>query len=78
MIGVGAVFAAVFVVLNLLLTLVVIRPMKRLATLTEQASLGVEDTTQFAMYRQDEIGDLARAFARMRTSLEKAMQIIET
>jgi HAMP domain-containing protein len=78
MIGVGAVFAAVFVVLNLLLMLLVIRPMKRLATLTEQASLGVEDTTQFAMHRQDEIGDLARAFARMRTSLDKAMKMIET
>lgn len=78
MIGMGAVFAAVFVVLNLLLMLVVIRPMKRLATLAEQASLGVEDTTQFAMHRQDEIGDLARAFTRIRTSLEKAMKIIET
>jgi HAMP domain-containing protein len=78
MMGVGAVFAAVFVVLNLLLMLMVIRPMKRLARLTEQASLGVEDTTQFALDRKDEIGDLARAFARMRTSLATAMKMIET
>ena len=78
MIGIASAFAAVFVVLNLLLMLMVIRPMKRVALLAEQASLGVEDTTQFAMQRKDEIGDLARAFARMRTSLEKAMKIIET
>jgi HAMP domain-containing protein len=77
MLGVAAVFAAVFVVLNLLLTLLVIRPAARLAALAEQASLGGKDETNFAIERSDEIGDLARAIGRLRTSVRKAMALID-
>jgi HAMP domain-containing protein len=77
MFGVAAVFAAVFVVLNLMLMLLVIRPMVRLAALAEQASLGGSDDSHFAANRRDEIGELARAVGRLRTSVRKAMALIE-
>jgi methyl-accepting chemotaxis protein len=77
MLAIGAVFAAVFVVLNLMLTAFVIRPVTRLAKQAEQASLGNEEEPAFDVSGRDEIASLARAFARMRTSLKKAMTLIE-
>jgi HAMP domain-containing protein len=95
MAGVAVVFAAVFVVLNLLLTLLVVRPATKLAAIAEQASLdgsgnaasgssgnaafGVEASDDaFGAGRRDEIGDLARAIGRLRTSLRKAMSLVDT
>jgi HAMP domain-containing protein len=77
MLSIGSVFAAVFIVLNVMLTVLVIRPMTRLATVAEKASLGSEDAPPFDVSGRDEIAALARAFARMRTSLQKAMAMID-
>jgi HAMP domain-containing protein len=77
MAGVAAVFVAVFIVLNLMLTRMVIRPTTRLAALAQQASLGADDAPELDVRRGDEIGELARAFTRMRTSLREAMTMIE-
>jgi HAMP domain-containing protein len=77
MASIAAVFGLVFVVLNAMLMVLVIRPVTRLAALAEQASLGAENTEAFDMRGNDEIAGLARAFTRMRTSLQKAMNLIE-
>jgi methyl-accepting chemotaxis protein len=77
MASIAAVFAAVFVVLNLMLTRFVIRPVTKLAAVAEQASLGAADDATFDVRGNDEIAALARAFTRMRTSLKKAMTMIE-
>jgi HAMP domain-containing protein len=75
--SIAAVFGAVFLVLNLMLTVFVIRPVTRLAAVAEQASLGAAEDVVFEVRGNDEIAALARAFARMRTSLKKAMTLIE-
>jgi HAMP domain-containing protein len=76
MAGVAAVFAAVFVVLNVLLHQLVVRPASRLAAMAEQASLGGVGDDAYGTARRDEIGELARAIGRLRTSLRKAMSMI--
>ncbi len=77
MLSIAAVFAAVFIVLNVMLTVLVIRPMTRLASVAEKASLGSEEAPPFDVSGHDEIAALARAFNRMRTSLQKAMSMID-
>jgi protein-histidine pros-kinase len=75
--SVAAVFAAIFVVLNLMLTFLVIRPITRLSSIAERVSLGDPDAPEFDVSGSDEVGGLGRAFARMRTSLQKAIDLIE-
>lgn len=77
MLAIGAVFAVVFIVLNVMLTVFVIRPVTRLAAIAEKTSLGSEDAPPFDVSGRDEIAALARAFNRMRTSLQKAMAMID-
>jgi HAMP domain-containing protein len=77
MLSVAAVFVVVSIVLNVILTLLVIRPMARLASIAEKTSLGSEEAPPFDVRGRDEIAALARAFARMRTSLQKAMAMID-
>jgi protein-histidine pros-kinase len=74
--SVAAIFAAVFVVLNALLTFLVIRPITRLSAIAERVSLGDAEAPEFDATGTDEIGALGRAFARMRTSVQKAFELI--
>jgi methyl-accepting chemotaxis protein len=74
---ISAVFALVFVVLTVMLTRLVIRPVLQLAAVAERASMDVDGTPEFEAGGGDEIGALARAFARMRTSLRKAIAMVE-
>jgi len=77
MTSMAAVFAAVFVVLNVMLTLLVIRPVTAVADIAERLSLGDEGVPDFPRARRDEIGALVRAFARMQVSLRNAIAMIE-
>ena len=77
MISLAAVFAAVFVVLNLLLSWLIIRPVSRMSAVADQISTGDFDQPEFAETGNDEVAVLARSFNRMRRSLEKAMQMID-
>lgn len=74
--AIGGVFLFLFVVLNLVLLLLVLRPLKKMAAIAEQVSLGIESAPEFEVQGRDEIGSLARSFARMRTSLQKAMSMV--
>ena len=77
MISLAAVFAAVFVVLNLLLSWLIIRPVSRMSAAADKISTGDFDQPEFAETGNDEVAVLARSFNRMRRSLEKAMQMID-
>jgi HAMP domain-containing protein len=71
-----AVFAAIIVVLNLMLRFVIIRPITRMAGIADEISRGQMDAPEFAEDSKDEIGTLAASFNRMRRSLEKAMKML--
>jgi len=72
-----AVFAAVFAVVNAVLYLLVVRPVRRIAVAADRISLGDLSAPEFAQGGAAEISSLARSFNRMRTSLEKAMRLLE-
>ncbi|MCC6850958.1 MAG: DUF3365 domain-containing protein [Comamonadaceae bacterium] len=73
-----AVFVVVGIMLNLLIWLVVVRPVTRLAHLADRVSQGELDAPDFAGAGRDEIGVLAESFRRMRASVVQAMKMLES
>ena len=73
-----AVFALVFVALNVMLSWLIVRPIARLSHAADQVSTGNFEIPEFPEAGRDEIALLGRAFNRMRRSLRKAMQMIES
>jgi HAMP domain-containing protein len=73
---VAAAFALVILIINLLLGRVVIRPLNRMATVANEVSMGNMEA-EFNQSSNDEIGKLAAAFNRMKTSLLMAMDMLK-
>src|SRR5262252_7478116 len=71
------VFLLAFIVLNVVLSLLVIRPIVRMSKAADEVSTGNFDVPEFSVGRRDEIGVLATSFNRLRRSLEKAMKLLE-
>ena len=78
MLSLTSIFIATFVLLNVMLHMMVIRPVTRLAALADQVSLGNFDAGEFKAQGSDEIGVLTEALGRMKTSLVQAMKMLET
>ena len=72
------VFVVVGVVLNLMIWLVVVRPVTRLSELADRVSQGDLEAPDFPAGGGDEIGVLAQSFSRMRTSVVQAMKMLES
>jgi HAMP domain-containing protein len=72
-----AIFAIVFIILNLLLHFLVIKPVKRVSAMANAVSLGEEDVKPYVKPGKDEISSLSVSFNRMRESLERAMAMIK-
>jgi protein-histidine pros-kinase len=73
----ATVFALVFVVLNIMLSRMIVRPISRMAMAADEVSTGKFETPEFAEQGRDEIAMLGRAFNRMRRSLKKALEMID-
>lgn len=71
------VFLGLFVVLNVLLSLVIVRPLTRMAAAADAISTGDFSVATFAEKGHDELARLGASFNRMRRSLEKAMSLID-
>jgi HAMP domain-containing protein len=78
MLSLTSIFIATFVLLNVMLHMMVIRPVTRLAALADQVSLGNFDAGEFKAHGSDEIAVLTEALGRMKTSLVQAMKMLET
>jgi methyl-accepting chemotaxis protein len=72
----AAVFAAVFVVLNIMLSWLIVRPIRRMSESADKISTGEFGEPEFNEKGKDEVAVLGSSFNRMRRSLEKAMQMI--
>lgn len=70
-----AVFATILLTVNYLLRRAVIRPIRQMAKTAEAVSLGEMDR-EFVHKSQDEIGLLATAFNRMKSSLEISLNLL--
>jgi len=73
----ATVFALVFVILNAMLSLLIVRPMRRMAAAADKISVGAFDIPELPARGKDEVALLAKSFNRMRRSLEKALRLIE-
>jgi HAMP domain-containing protein len=78
MISLIAVFGAVFLVVNAVLYILVVRPMQRIARVADRLSLGDMSAEDFPQHGAREIASVTRSFNRMRKSLEKALRLLET
>jgi protein-histidine pros-kinase len=72
-----AVFAAITVILNLMLRRIVIDPIVRMAHTADEVSKGKMDAEEFVEVGRDEVSLLGASFNRMRRSLDKAMKMLE-
>ena len=73
----AAVFALLFGVANLVLIRAVIQPLARIAEVTDRVSAGDLDAPALAGAQSDEMQHLEVSINRLRTSLRKAMSMLE-
>jgi protein-histidine pros-kinase len=71
------VFVFILLALNLLLHLVVIRPVRRLSAMADRVSRGDMDTEEITLKGGDEVAALSGSFNRMRISLVTALKMLE-
>lgn len=77
MASLAGVFVVFFIVLNVMLSWFIIRPIRRMSLSADQVSTGNFDVPEFAEGGKDEVSILGSSFNRLRRSIEKAMQMIE-
>jgi protein-histidine pros-kinase len=73
----GGVFLTLLVASNIVLQMVVIGPVKAMASNANEISMGAMETPELSVSSKDEIGTLARAFNRMHRSLGNAMKLLD-
>jgi HAMP domain-containing protein len=73
-----AIGAFIFLLLNVLLITLVVRPVNKLAGLADKVSLGEMNVEEFNVRGRDEIATLAESFSRMRKSLVHALKMLES
>lgn len=70
------IFAAVFLLLNLLLDRMIVRPITQIAKTADAISIGNLDIPEIKPESKDEIGMLVIAFNRLRRSTEEAIRML--
>lgn len=70
-------FVVLFITLNIMLSTLVIRPIKRLGGIADQVSLGKMEAPEFPATGSDEMAALGRSFNRMRRSLAEAIHMLD-
>ena len=76
MTSLAGVFIVVFIVLNVMLSLLIVRPIRKMSEEADKISTGDFGVPEFKDKGKDEVAVLGSSFNRMRRSLEKAMQMI--
>jgi protein-histidine pros-kinase len=77
MLSLAGVFGLVFLALNLMLSWLIVHPIRTMAQAADKISTGDFDVPEFSSSGKDEVAVLGNAFNRMRRSLDKAMQMID-
>ena len=76
--SIGAVFLAIFIVLNVMLDRMIVRPVADMAKQADAVSVGDFSIAEFVPASKDEIGVLGTAFNRMRRSTEEAIKLLKS
>lgn len=77
MLALAVVFIIVFIIMNLLLQFIIIKPMKKISGIAHDVSLGKMDIEECDVSGKDEIAELGDSFNRMRRSLNNALAMLE-
>jgi protein-histidine pros-kinase len=77
MVSLLGIFLLIFVVLNLMLNYIVVRPVCKISQVSDEISQGNLNLPEFQMTGKDEIAVLAQSFNRLRRSMEKAIKMME-
>jgi HAMP domain-containing protein len=76
MISLSAVFLALFIILNVMMSVLIVRPITRMSDAADKISTGNMDIAEFSEGGKDEVAVLGKSFNRMRRSLAKAIDMI--
>jgi HAMP domain-containing protein len=77
MVSLTAVFVALFVILNVMMSVLIVRPVTSMSKAADEISTGNMEIAEFSESGGDEMALLRKSFNRMRRSLEKAIELIE-
>lgn len=72
----AAIFVVTFIVLNIMMSVMIIRPIRRMSKSADKISQGDFNVPEFGK-GTDEVAALGTSFNRMRRSLQKALKLIE-
>jgi HAMP domain-containing protein len=75
--GLVGVFLLILVIVNVLLRVLIIRPVIRISAMVTEVSMGKLDAPEYVHSSDDEIRSLAASFNRMRRSLQNAMKMLD-
>jgi protein-histidine pros-kinase len=73
----ASIFILIFVIINILLRIFVIRPVHRITVIADEISKSGSSKGEFQIKGNDDIAKLSQSFNRMRRSLEKAMEMLK-
>ncbi|WP_417689117.1 c-type heme family protein [Roseibium sp.] len=75
--GFTLLFVLIFLITNVMLGGIVLRPVRRMSEVAEKVSLGDFSIPEYRKKGKDEISSLSLSFNRVRRSLERAMSMID-
>jgi protein-histidine pros-kinase len=78
MLSLLGVFLFIIVLMNVMLYMIVVKPVTKLAKIANQVSLGNMDAGEFKTKSKDEIGTLTEALSRMKASVVQAMNMLDS
>jgi HAMP domain-containing protein len=70
-------FIVVILIVYLLLSFIVVKPVKEISDMASEVSLGKLNAPELVSRSRDEIGSLAASFNRMRRSLQESLRMLE-
>jgi methyl-accepting chemotaxis protein len=73
----ASIFILIFIILNILLRIFVIRPVHQITVIADEISKSGSSKDEFQIKGNDDIAKLSQSFNRMRRSLEKAMEMLK-
>ena len=77
MTSIVVILTAALLIVNAVLYFVIVRPVRRIAAIADELSLGNMAAREFPARNISELGALVRSFNRLRTSLAKALKLLE-
>jgi protein-histidine pros-kinase len=77
MLSLSAVFLVLFIILNVMMSLLIVKPITSMSAAANKISTGDMDIAEFPETGKDEVAVLGKSFNRMRRSLAKAIELID-